>query len=158
MQLKLATSTSICITLSTLNFWAACCCVPSWFWVFFFSLQRPWTSDHSLSMARVDPLHEAYYATGYPGLSHHHSYPIHHTFRSRPRSPVSSLGRSSPDSDDYCHQETRSKMRWILSLGLLLPALAAIIGKFCNAGVLVSSCLHVMFLFSFYFTNFYNKF
>lgn len=82
-------------------------------------------------MARVDPLHETYYATGYPSFSHHHSYPVHgvHGFRARARSPVSSLGRSSPDSDDYCHQDSKSKMRWILSLGLLLPALAAIIGK-----------------------------
>ena len=70
---------------------------------------------------------------------HHHSQqqqsypypPQHHAFRSRgrPSSPVSSAGRSSPDSDTYSTYDSKSKMRWILSLGLLLPALAAIIGE-----------------------------
>ena len=83
------------------------------------------------NMPRVDMMQEPYYSTtGYPTFSHHHgSFQGHHGYRSHVRSPVSSMGRSTPDSDDYCTQNNKFKMRWILSLGLLLPALAAVIGK-----------------------------
>lgn len=45
--------------------------------------------------------------------------------RSRPHSPLSCSSISSVYSED----ESRTRLRWILSLGLLLPALAAIIGE-----------------------------
>jgi len=59
-----------------------------------------------------------------------HAHPGHHRYlyfyRPRGRSPVSSSG--SLRSADRRHAHAKSRMRWILSLGLLLPALAAIIG------------------------------
>uniref|UniRef100_T1JTW6 Ribosomal protein eL8/eL30/eS12/Gadd45 domain-containing protein n=1 Tax=Tetranychus urticae TaxID=32264 RepID=T1JTW6_TETUR len=71
------------------------------------------------------------YASDYEGScgrSHHHGHHSH--MRShhhhRGRSP-SSAGRSTPGSD-ASNEQAKTRMRWILSLGLLLPALAAIIG------------------------------
>lgn len=67
-------------------------------------------------------------AEGSCGRSHHHGHHSH--MRShhhhRGRSP-SSAGRSTPGSD-ASNEQAKTRMRWILSLGLLLPALAAIIG------------------------------
>ena len=79
---------------------------------------------------RPASLHDMYYARAYPAYGHHlphHSYP-------------ESNGRSTPESD-YSF-DSRSRTRWILSLGLLLPALAAIIGESVDqTPPLSASCL-----------------
>ncbi|XP_074602907.1 uncharacterized protein LOC141856482 isoform X2 [Brevipalpus obovatus] len=72
---------------------------------------------HSLSGDSCDRSHHSHHHG-----SHHHHHHRHH----RGRSP-SSAGRSSPASE-VSSEQAKSRMRWILSLGLLLPALAAIIG------------------------------
>ena len=59
--------------------------------------------------------------------NHHHS-PRHHHHHHRGRSPSSATGRSTPGSESS-NEQAKTRMRWILSLGLLLPALAAIIGQ-----------------------------
>lgn len=91
-------------------------------------------------MYRAESLPDGYYTGRGPYVSAHHhpsaGYPPHarhshhYTYRSRGRSPISSIGRSSVISDDDSTYDSHSRLRWILSLGLLLPALAAVIGKF----------------------------
>lgn len=56
-----------------------------------------------------------------------HSHDARRHGHRRNRSPTS-VGRSTPGSD-RSSLDPKTRMRWILSLGLLLPALAAIIGK-----------------------------
>lgn len=112
-------------------------------------------------MYRAESLPDGYYTGRGPYMSSHHHPPSgypphharhphsshHHTYRSRGRSPLSSLGRSSVISDDDSTYDSHSRLRWILSLGLLLPALAAVIGKWCHSIIFSHSFIRHLFTF-----------
>src|SRR5256885_858130 len=76
-----------------------------------------------------------YYSSSSHPHHHHHTHPHHHhaprqavnhsTYaygRSGGHSPVA--GSSVISSDTYSEYDSKTRMRWLLSVGLLLPALA----------------------------------
>ncbi|XP_053212057.1 uncharacterized protein DDB_G0283357-like [Panonychus citri] len=84
------------------------------------SFQMDYASDYEGSCGRSHG-HHGHHSQ----IRSHHHQPRHHHHRGR--SPSSATGRSTPGSESS-NEQAKTRMRWILSLGLLLPALAAIIG------------------------------